>query len=29
MIQQKLIELLAEYVVFGLTFKIILEVIRL
>lgn len=29
MIQQKLIELLAEYVVFGLAFKIILEVIRL
>lgn len=29
MIQQRLLELIAEYVVFGLTFKILLEIIRL
>lgn len=29
MIQQKILELIAEYVIFGLTFKILLDIIRL
>lgn len=29
MIQQKILELISEYVIFGLTFKILLDIIRL